>query len=225
MTRNIVFSWSGGKDSALALYEILKTESYNVVSLITTVTEEYDRISVHGVRNDLLEKQTKSLKLPLHKINNPKNCSNNIYERNLTETLSIYKNKGITEVAFGDIFLEDVKEYRDELLKKMGMKGIYPIWQKNSKELAKVFIESGFRAITTCIDSQQIHKNFAGKEYDQDFLDDLPDTADPCGENGEFHTFVYNGPIFNVKVNFIIGDIVLRDNRFFYCDLIPDNNQ
>jgi len=225
MTRNIVFSWSGGKDSALALYEILKTESYNIVSLVTTVTEEYDRISVHGVRNDLLEKQTKSLKLPLHKINNPKNCSNNIYERNLTETLSIYKNKGITEVAFGDIFLEDVKEYRDELLKKMGMKGIYPIWQKNSKELAKVFIESGFRAITTCIDSQQIHKNFAGKEYDQDFLDDLPDTADPCGENGEFHTFVYNGPIFNVKVNFIIGDIVLRDNRFFYCDLIPDNNQ
>lgn len=225
MTRNIVFSWSGGKDSALALYEILKTESYNVVSLITTVTEEYDRISVHGVRNDLLEKQTKSLKLPLHKINNPKNCSNDIYERNLTETLSIYKNKGITEVAFGDIFLEDVKEYRDELLKKMGMKGIYPIWQKDSKELAKVFIESGFRAITTCIDSQQIHENFAGKEYDQDFLDDLPDTADPCGENGEFHTFVYNGPIFNVKVDFIIGDIVLRDNRFFYCDLIPDNNQ
>jgi len=225
MTRNIVFSWSGGKDSALALYEILKAESYNIVSLITTVTEEYDRISVHGVRNDLLEKQTKSLKLPLHKINIPKNCSNDIYERNLTETLSIYKNKGITEVAFGDIFLEDVKEYRDELLKKMGMKGIYPIWQKDFKELAKVFIESGFRAITTCIDSQQIHKNFAGKEYDQDFLDDLPDTADPCGENGEFHTFVYNGPIFNVKVNFIIGDIVLRDNRFFYCDLIPDNNQ
>lgn len=225
MIRNIVFSWSGGKDSALALYKILKTESYNIVSLITTVTEEYDRISIHGVRNDLLEKQAQSLKLHLHKIIIPKNCSNNIYERNLTETLSIYKNKGITEVAFGDIFLEDVKEYRDELLKKIGMKGIYPIWQNNSKELAKVFIESGFRAITTCIDSQQIHKNFAGKEYNQDFLDDLPDTADPCGENGEFHTFVYNGPIFNVKVNFIIGDIVLRDNRFFYCDLIPDNNQ
>ena len=222
MKKQIVVSWSGGKDSTLALNEILNNTDYEVRSLITTVTEGYDRISIHGVRNELLEQQVESIGLPLHKVSIPKDSTNNQYESALKKVLLKFKNKGINEVVFGDIFLEDVKKYRDELLDKLDMKGIYPIWKVDSKELARKFIELGFKAVTTCIDSQQIDKKFVGREYDSEFLNDLPNSADPCGENGEFHTFVYDGPLFSQNISFNKGEVVLRDNRFYYCDLIPD---
>ena len=190
MKKQIVVSWSGGKDSTLALNEILNTTDYEVRSLITTITEGYDRISIHGVRNELLEQQVESIGLPLHKVSIPKDSTNNQYESALKKVLLKFKNQGINEVVFGDIFLEDVKKYRDELLDKLDMKGIYPIWKVDSKELARKFIELGFKAVTTCIDSQQIDKKFAGREYDSEFLNDLPSSADPCGENGEFHTLM-----------------------------------
>jgi len=138
----------------------------------------------------------------------------------LKKVLLKFKNKGINEIVFGDIFLEDVKKYRDELLNKLNMKGVYPIWKKDSKELARKFIELGFKAVTTCVDSQQIDKKFVGREYDSEFLNDLPNSADHCGENGEFHTFVYDGPLFDKKIDFTKGEIVFRDDRFYYCDLI-----
>ncbi len=220
MTKPLVVSWSGGKDSTLALNEILNNTDYEVHTLITTVTEGYDRISIHGVRNELLEKQVQSIGLPLHKVSIPKDSKNEQYESALKKVLLKFKNEGINEIVFGDIFLEDVKKYRDELLDRLDMKGVYPIWKKDSKELARKFIELGFKAVTTCVDFQQIDKKFVGREYDSGFLNDLPGTADPCGENGEFHTFVYDGPLFNEKISFNKGEVVLRDNRFYYCDLI-----
>ncbi len=220
MTKPLVVSWSGGKDSTLALNEILNNTDYEVHTLITTVTEGYDRISIHGVRNELLEKQVQSIGLPLHKVSIPKDSKNEQYESALKKVLLKFKNEGINEIMFGDIFLEDVKKYRDELLDRLDMKGVYPIWKKDSKELARKFIELGFKAVTTCVDFQQIDKKFVGREYDSGFLNDLPGTADPCGENGEFHTFVYDGPLFNEKISFNKGEVVLRDNRFYYCDLI-----
>jgi len=220
MTKPLVVSWSGGKDSTLALNEILNNTDYEVHSLITTVTEGYNRISIHGVRNELLEKQVQSIGLPLHKVSIPKDSKNEQYESALKKVLLKFKNEGINEIVFGDIFLEDVKKYRDELLNKLDMKGVYPIWKKDSKELARKFIELGFKAVTTCVDSQQIDKKFVGREYDSEFLNDLPNSADHCGENGEFHTFVYDGPLFDKKIYFTKGEIVFRDDRFYYCDLI-----
>ena len=222
MPKQVIVSWSGGKDSTLALYEILNNKDYEVCSLITTVTEGYDRISIHGVRNELLERQVQSIGLPLLKISIPKDSTNDQYESALKNVLLNFKNEGINEIVFGDIFLEDVKKYRDDLLETLDMNGIYPIWKKDSKELAGKFIELGFKAVTTCIDSQQLDKEFVGREYDSKFLDDLPESADPCGENGEFHTFVYDGPLFNKKISFNKGEVVLRNNRFYYCDLLPD---
>jgi len=220
MPKPIIVSWSGGKDSTLALNEILNNTDYKVHSLITTVTEGYDRISIHGVRNELLEKQVQSIGLPLHKVSIPKDSKNEQYESALKKVLLKFKNKGINEIVFGDIFLEDVKKYRDELLDKLDMKGVYPIWKKDSKELPRKFIELGFKAVTTCVDFQQIDKKFVGREYDSKFLNDLPNSADHCGENGEFHTFVYDGPLFDKKIDFTKGEIVFRDDRFYYCDLI-----
>ena len=220
MTKPLVVSWSGGKDSTLALNEILNNTDYEVHTLITTVTEGYDRISIHGVRNELLEKQVQSIGLPLHKVSIPKDSKNEQYESALKKVLLKFKNEGINEIVFGDIFLEDVKKYRDELLDRLDMKGVYPIWKKDSKELARKFIELGFKAVTTCVDFQQIDKKFVGREYDSGFLNDLPGTADPCGENGEFHTFVYDGPLFDKKIEFTKGEIVFRDDRFYFCDLI-----
>ncbi|NIP37663.1 MAG: diphthine--ammonia ligase [Candidatus Dadabacteria bacterium] len=222
MAKPIIVSWSGGKDSTLALYEIINNKDYEVEALITTVTENYDRISIHGVRNELLEKQAASIGIPLKKVLIPKDCTNEQYETALKSILLDFKEQGINEIVFGDIFLEDVKKYRDNLLASLHMKGIYPIWKMYSKELAAKFIELGFKAITTFVDSQQIDKRFVGREYNYEFLEYLPETADPCGENDEFHTFVYDGPLFNQRIEFNKGEIVFRDLRFHYCDLIPD---
>jgi len=217
----ILFTWSGGKDSAMALNEILKKNKYQIAALITTVTKDYDRISMHGVRSILLDRQAESLGLISEKILITKNASNKEYEKNMKIILMKYKNLGVNKVIFGDIFLDDLRRYREQNLSNIGMSGIFPLWKRNTKELAIRFIELGFKAIITCVDSKVLNKKFVGRCYDLDFLDELPPDVDPCGENGEFHSFVYNGPIFQNKIKIQVGEVVLRDNRFYFCDLIP----
>ncbi len=221
MNEKIILSWSGGKDSAMSLYEIQKNSSNEISALLTTVTEDYDRISMHGVRRALLEQQAASLGLPLEKIYITKNATNDEYEAKMKARLMEYKGRGVSSVAFGDIFLEDLRKYREENLSKTGMKGIFPIWKRDTTELAGAFIDLGFKAVISCIDSKVLDKTFVGRLYDKQFLVDLPSSVDPCGENGEFHSFVYDGPIFREKIALTFGEIVLRDNRFYFCDLIP----
>ncbi|HKZ87970.1 MAG TPA: diphthine--ammonia ligase [Candidatus Bathyarchaeia archaeon] len=220
MKEKVVVGWSGGKDSALALYEVLKS-GMEVLELLTTVTQEYDRISIHGVRTVLLEQQAEALGLSLEKMLLPKGAADKDYEKELLTILRSHRNRGVLSVVFGDIFLADVKRYRDELLTKIGMHGIYPLWGKDSRELACNFIDLGFKAVITVTDSKALGEEFSGREYNKQFLADLPVDVDPCGENGEFHSFVYDGPIFSKPVHFTKGEVVLRDNRFWYCDLVP----
>ncbi len=219
-----LFAWSGGKDSAMALYQSRQDSSYDIVALLTTVTEEYCRISMHGVREALLAEQAQSLGLPLEKVMIPKDCSQDTYEQAMMRSLLNYKEKGVATVIFGDIFLEDLMKYRQEKLSILGIQGAFPIWKKDTGFLARLFIDVGFEAIVTCIDSTVLDKSFCGRLFDRKFLKDLPDTVDPCGENGEFHTFVFNGPIFTKKICLQKGEIILRDNRFFFMDLFSTKN-
>lgn len=221
MTKKVILSWGGGKDSTLALYEIQKTSNYEILGLLTTLTEDYDRISIHGVRRILLEQQADSLGFPLEKMFISKNASNKEYEFKMRQVLAKYLKDCVFSVVFGDIFLEDVRKYREDTLSKIGVKGIFPIWKRDTHELAHTFIDLGFRALITCVDSNVLGKNFVGREFDEQFLSDLPSNVDPCGENGEFHSFVYDGPIFQKRMLYTKGEIVLRENRFYYCDLIP----
>ncbi len=219
---NVLVSWSGGKDSALALYEILKTRNYAISALVTTVTEDYDRISMHGVRRILLERQAASLGFPLEEVLISKNGSNEEYESKMGQVLEKYKAEGITSVMFGDIFLEDLRKYREDKLATLGMRGIFPIWKRDTQELARSLTALGFKAITTCVDTNALGGQFVGRVIDKEFLSELPSTVDACGENGEYHSFVYDGPLFTEKIAFTTGEVVLRDNRFCFCDLIPD---
>ncbi len=221
-TPKVIVGWSGGKDSALALYEVLKS-GMEVLELLTTVIQDSDRVSVHDVRRILLEQQVEALGLPLEKMQISKGASNREYEQELLALLRSYRDRKVLAVVFGDIFLEDVKRYREEMLAKIGMHGIYPLWGRNTYELAERFIDLGFKAVITVVDSNVIGKEFAGREFDKQFLADLPAGVDPCGENGEFHSFVYNGPIFSKPVSFTKGEVTLVDNRFFHCDLMPTN--
>jgi uncharacterized protein (TIGR00290 family) len=220
MNGKALFSWSGGKDSALALYDALGNRDYDIVSLVTTVTGVYDRISMHGVRSALLEKQADSLGLGLEKVLIPQDATNEEYELSLEKSLLKFKESGVDSVIYGDIFLEEIRKYREEHLGRLGMLGVFPIWRRDSASLARMFIDEGFKAVVVCIDSTLLDGGFAGREFDNDFLTDLPPKVDPCGENGEFHTFVYDGPIFGEMVGFEKGDIVLREDRFYYCDLL-----
>jgi uncharacterized protein (TIGR00290 family) len=219
---SVLVSWSGGKDCAMALYEILKNQNYQISALLTTVTEDYDRISMHGVRRILLEQQAASLGFPLEKVFISKDASNEEYESNMGQVLAKYKEAGITSVVFGDIFLEDLRAYREDKLATLDMRGIFPIWKRDTQELAHSLIALGFKAIATCVDTNTLGKQFVGRMIDEQFLSELPTTVDACGENGEYHSFVYDGPIFKEKVFCTRGEIVLRENRFCYCDLIPD---
>ncbi|MEM3050930.1 MAG: diphthine--ammonia ligase [Candidatus Bathyarchaeia archaeon] len=221
MRERVVVAWSGGKDSALALYEILNSGGYEVTALLTTFTRDYDRVSIHGVRRVLLEQQAKALRIPLEEMFIPKGASNAEYESELLKALMRHRDRGVGAVVFGDIFLADVRKYRENLLEKAGLKAIFPLWGRDTKLLPLTFIKLGFKAIVTSVDSATISRDFAGRNYDHQFLADLPANVDPCGENGEFHSFVYDGPIFQEKVAFKKGEIVLRDKRFYYCDLLP----
>jgi uncharacterized protein (TIGR00290 family) len=221
MKEKVLFSWSGGKDSTLALYELQKIKSYDIAALLTTVTQEYDRISMHGVRTTLLDMQVESLGLPLEKILIGKDTTDEQYEHKMRQVLEKYLAAGITSVVFGDISLEDIREYRENNLRKMGIKSIFPIWKMNAEALAHNFIDSGFKAVVTCIDTQHLDKKFAGMTFDKKFLLKLPPSVDLCGENGEFHSFVYDGPIFKYRIPHIKRKIVLKENRYYFCDLLP----
>jgi len=220
----VLLSWSSGKDSALALYEILRSQDYQVAALLTTVTEEYDRVSMHGVRRVLLEQQAKALGLPLHQVILTPDAANEEYELRMREALLHYQAEGVSAVVFGDIFLADLRRYREENLARMGMKAVFPLWQRDTVALIQRWLALGFRAVTTCVDTAALGREFVGREIDQPFLASLPATVDPCGENGEFHSFVYDGPVFASRIRFEGGETVLRDNRFYYRDLIPVNS-
>jgi len=222
MKEKVIMSWSGGKDSSLALNEIKKNSDYEITALLTTTSSDYDRISMHGVRRVLLEKQAESLDIPLDVIPIPKSHTLEEYGMKMQEALERHAKAGVTGVVFGDIFLEDLKKYREDNLAKVQMKGIFPIWKRNTSELAKTFTDLGFRAVITTIDSKVLDKSFVSREFDKDFCAELPLKVDPCGENGEFHSFVYDGPIFKEPISHKKGEIVFRENRFYYCDLIPD---
>jgi uncharacterized protein (TIGR00290 family) len=216
----ILFCWSGGKDSALALNTLLQQKNVRIAALLTTVTEGYDRISMHGVRRELLQQQAESLRLPLREVFIPPQCGNPIYEARMEEALLLYFQQGIRQVAFGDIFLEDLRLYREKNLSRVAMQALFPIWKRNTRELIREFHTSGFRAVAVCIDSKVLDPSFAGRELDASFFADLPPSADPCGENGEFHTFVYDGPIFTRPIDFTLGEVVQRDS-FVFRDLLP----
>lgn len=216
----LVLCWSGGKDSAYSLFTILQEGRCEVSSLLTTVTESYDRISMHGVRRSLLEAQAAALGLPLTKVWIPKECPNEIYEARMREALLGFHRQGIRRVAFGDIFLEDLRKYREENLARLGMEAVFPLWKKDTQELARRFIADGFRAVITCVDPRAVDGSLAGRAFDGDFLAALPPGADPCGENGEFHSFVHDGPVFARPVAHRVGEVVERDS-FVYCDLLP----
>jgi len=221
MKEKTIFSWSGGKDSALALYELTKRADYEIAALLTTLNQDYDRTSMHGVRRFLLEQQAQSLGFALEKVLISKNSSNEEYECKMREVLEKYQADGVCSVVFGDIFLEDLRKHRENNLSKIGMKGIFPLWKRNPTELAHTFIDLGFKAVITCVDSNALDKMYIGRTFDEQFLSELPRGIDPCGENGEFHSFVYDGPKFQESILHRPGEVVLRENRFYYCDLFP----
>jgi uncharacterized protein (TIGR00290 family) len=212
---------SGGKDSCLALYELWESRDYHVAALLTTMTRDYDRISMHGVRRTLLERQAASLAVPLHQVLIPKNATNEEYEGRMAEAFVRYHERGINSVVFGDLFLEDVRAYRDQFLARHDMRGLYPVWSRDTHEFIREFIGLGFKAVVTCVNPQVLDRSFAGGMIDEEFLSSLPAHVDPCGENGEFHSFVFDGPIFKKSVTFSVGEVVLRGG-FCFCDLLPE---
>jgi uncharacterized protein (TIGR00290 family) len=220
MKERVLVCWSGGKDSALALRETMASNHYEVAALLTTVTSGYDRISMHGVRCSLLVEQAAAMGLPLRQVTIPPAASNEIYEANMKAAFLDYKREGITSVVFGDLFLEDIRKYRDRMLAEIGLTALYPVWGKNTAQLARDFIGMGFQAVLVCVDPKQLDEKFAGRFFDQALLADLPPTADPCGENGEFHTFVFAGPTFKRPMKVEKGEVVMRSS-FCFCDLLP----
>jgi uncharacterized protein (TIGR00290 family) len=222
----VVLSWSGGKDSALVLQALASDPTYNVVGLVTAVTKGYDRISIHGVRRSLLEAQSASVGLPLHVIELEPASSNEDYERAFHAGLgaAAAAHPDCRRIAFGDLFLEDVRAYRERLLSRSEWTPVFPLWGIDTGALARRFIDDGFDARLVCVDTTQIDADFAGRPFDRALLSALPASADPCGERGEFHTFVSNGPGFATPISCVTGERVLRDGRFMYCDLVALQN-
>jgi uncharacterized protein (TIGR00290 family) len=204
----------------MALHSLLERPDVRIAALLTTVTETYDRISMHGVRRELLVQQAESIGLPLHEVRIPPQCVNPIYESRMEEALRAHYDRGVRTVAFGDIFLEDLRAYRENNLARVGMKALFPIWKRDTHELIRHFHAAGFRAIAACVDPKVLDRSFAGRELNQQFFRDLPANVDPCGENGEFHTFVFDGPVFRKPIPVRAGEILER-NSFIYCDLLP----
>jgi uncharacterized protein (TIGR00290 family) len=212
-------SWSGGKDSALALWR-LRRKQLEPDALITTVTESYDRISMHGVRRELLARQAQAVGLSLVEILIPPTCVNDVYEARMAQAFATSPLSGVDAVAFGDLFLEDVRVYREQRLAAAGKRGLFPLWGQDTGALAREFLNAGFEARLVCVDPVALDGSFAGRRYDEQLLAELPAGVDPCGENGEFHTFVHGGPIFAAPIACATGEVVERDG-FVFCDLIP----
>jgi uncharacterized protein (TIGR00290 family) len=220
MKEKILLSWSGGKDCSLAHYYIQETKAYEIVALLTTLTDGYDRVSMHGVRRTLLEQQAESLGLPLQKVYIPKDSTDKEYESRMREVLLGYQDENINSVGFGDIFLGDLRRYREQKLAQIGMEAIFPLWKRDTGELIRDFIDLGFKAMVTCVDSKVLDSSFAGRLINDDFVSSLPPHVDPSGENGEFHSFAIDGPIFTQEIKVSIGEVVLRES-FYFCDLLP----
>jgi uncharacterized protein (TIGR00290 family) len=216
----VVLSWSGGKDSALALWTLRREQRVEPVALLTTVTDEYARISMHGVRRELLRAQARATGLPVLEVEIPPVCSNDVYEQRMAQALASREINGADEIAFGDLFLQDIRGYREERLAQVGKRAVFPVWGRDTGDLARTFIDAGFRAVLVCVDPRQLDASFAGRDFDDQLLRDLPHGVDPCGENGEFHTFVHAGPIFDRPVGCEVGEVSLRDG-FAFCDLTP----
>ncbi len=239
-----VFNWSGGKDSALALFHILKNNQYDITSLMTTVNAKHQRISMHGVRNTLLYNQGESIAIPIKEILLPEMPSMTEYDTTMKKVLTSLYSDGVKVSIFGDIFLEDLREYRENKLKEVGLAAVFPLWKKDTTELVHEFIDLGFKTVVVCVNADFLDSEFTGRVIDKDFLRDLPEHVDPCGENGEFHTFTFDGPIFNYPITYTLGDLVHRTygrpndknddcfstdkhNQtagFYFRDLIPVNN-
>lgn len=239
--KKAVFNWSGGKDSALALHYILQQKEYDIETLLTSINEQFNRVSMHGVRTELLHQQGVSLGLPIQELRLPESPTMEVYNTLLTDLNKGLKQKGITHSIFGDIFLEDLKKYREGQLASIGIKAHFPLWKRDTKELVHEFIDLGFKTIVVCTKSELLGEEFVGEVITKDFLKELPKNVDPCGENGEFHTFVYDGPIFKKPIDFTIGEKVYKtyeapkkkedacfsstpstkEMGFHFCDLIP----
>jgi uncharacterized protein (TIGR00290 family) len=237
LKKKAVFVWSGGKDSALALYQVLQDPNYEVTHLLTTVNKELNRVTMHGVRTTLLEKQAQALQLPLVQVRVPENPSMAEYETLMAEALHQLKETGITVAIFGDIFLADLRVYREQKMQQLGMQAVFPLWQKSTTALIKQFIDLKFKAVLVCLNAKYFPEPSAGQEIDADFLKNLPPGVDPCGENGEYHSFVYDGPIFTKPITFMLGETIRRtyqpvqdqseqesnrpvyDNSFWFIDL------
>ena len=243
MANKSIFNWSGGKDSALALYHVLQDKNYQVERLLTNVNATYNRIAMHGVRVELLQQQAIELKLPLQELRMNDQPTMAAYNDTMASTMKALQTEGFTHSIFGDIFLEDLKKYREDRLAEVGFSAYFPLWKKDTTQLVHEFIDLGFKTIVCCIKSDLLDESFAGRIIDKDFLKDLPKGIDPCGENGEFHTFVFDGPIFSKPIPITIGEKVLRqyeapknkedncfsDDRprptnmgFWFCDLLLD---
>jgi uncharacterized protein (TIGR00290 family) len=213
-------SWSGGKDSALALDEIGKSGTFEVVSLLTTLTRDFDRVSMHGVRRDLLERQSMLLRLPIEKVWINAGAPNADYEAQMSRSLLRFRAEGVRHVVFGDLFLEDIRRYRERNLSSAGLVGVFPLWGMETGALARDFIKRGFKALLCCVDPRSLDPRFCGREFDESLLSEFPEGVDPCGENGEFHTFVYGGPIFDGELEVRRGEVVTREG-FCFADILP----
>jgi len=215
----LALGWSGGKDSALAL-QALRAAGHEPVALLTTVTEGVERISIHGVRRELLHAQARATGIEVVEVRIPLPCPNEVYEARMEEALAAPPLDAVTEMAFGDLFLEDIRAYREERLQPTGRRALFPVWGQDTAALAQAFIDQGFQAIVATVDPRSLDASFAGRAYDASFLRDLPPGVDPCGENGEFHTFVHAGPVFDAPIAVTTGEVVERDG-FVYADILP----
>jgi len=204
----------------MTLAEVLRDEARSVAALVTTVTEGYDRVSMHGVRHALLQQQAAALGLLLHVVSIPQNATNQDYESRMEAAFEGFRNAGVNTIAFGDLFLADIRRYREQWLARTGMMPVFPIWHRDTRDLAHQFIDQGFTAVLTCVDTRVLDRSFAGRAFDHALLADLPPAIDPCGENGEFHTFVSGGPIFRQDIPIARGEVVQRD-AFCFCDFLP----
>lgn len=222
MSTPILLAWSGGKDSTLALAQLIADARWHVAGLLTTVTSGYERIAIHGVRRSILHRQAAALRLPLYEAQIPPQASNDAYESAFAAALARAQAHcaPLLTIAFGDLFLADVRAYREALLARLGWRGQYPLWGSDTARLAQAFIGAGHRAILSCVDTQQLAADFCGRDFDAALLADLPASCDPCGENGEFHTCVHDSPLFEAPIAMRRGERVLRDGRFEYIDLV-----
>ncbi len=222
--KRVLLSWSSGKDSAWSLQVLRQDPCLEVVGLLTTLNEAFDRVAMHAVRRDLLEAQAEAAGLPLQAIPIPWPCSNAQYEGVMMDVCARARQTGVEAVAFGDLFLRDIRVYREQQLSGTGLEPLFPLWNLDTRDLARNMIAGGLRAKLTCVDPKRLAPAFAGRDFDQQFLDDLPAGVDPCGENGEFHSFVYAAPVFDRKLPVQIGEIVEREG-FVFADVLPEERE